>query len=780
MVAILQEERDKLSDKVRRGEGGELDSKWSCLLKKVQRNSLCLHEQLSVVSLERKGASDKRDALVSQLYQEIEETKRLEKEVRRAKAKTKLTADDKRMIARRKVETGHSEDMVAVWFKLKTGKEIHLSIVGKYVRAGFHEMDIDGPEAKRCRRRGPKWPLLDLGLFSWFSSVRERNGVLSDALLLTKAAELAQELGIRLSTSSSNPNSSHHQSVPVTSTPSSSQPVAAPPTVSSQPVAATPPVNRQPVIMTAIPPVSHQPVAATPPVNNQLVTATPPVNRQPVIMTAIPPVSHQPVAATPPVNNQLMTATPPVNHQPVTATPQVSCQSMTATPTISSQPMAATPTVSSRQLSPTASSNDDLTVDGQLILSNGWLSRWKGRHGVFSVRLHGEAGGADQQGVARAQRELPGIIEKYRPEDVFNIDETGLFYRQAPDRTLTTTADVRGAKKAKDRITVALAVNVTASERLKPVVIHKYKKPRCFGRTFNPNSLVMYYSNTNAWMRTDVFTDWSKQVNEQFKQQNRQCLMLLDNASSHHLSDTPMIKVGSFDCFKLSNLLLLFFPANCTSVVQPLDQGVIAVLKARYKSKLATHMVTQYDIDPTQDLRALSSKTDVKEAIIWLLAAWGEITPSTIVNCWCKAGILPAEWCHRLRPDRAAVAVAEATEGAQLTAITTAIQRLPVENGTTRMSATEWVNAPGEMEIEGAETIAQIAARLMGRDNEDRDDESDGEADPNNVEPRTVPLEEAKRSALSLAQFVGDNIALFTEADYRALLLLAEKVQAIH
>ena len=191
-------------------------------------------------------------------------------------------------------------------------------------------------------------------------SVRERNGVLSDALLLTKAAELAQELGIRLSTSS-NPNCSHHQSVPVSSTASSSQPVAAPPTV----------------------------------------------------------------------NHQLVTATPPVNHQPVTATPQVSHQPVTATPTISSQPVAATITVSSRQLSPTASSNDDLTVDGQLILSNGWLSRWKGRHGIFGVRLHGEAGDADQQGVARAQRELPGIIEKYQPEDVFNIDETGLFYRHA-------------------------------------------------------------------------------------------------------------------------------------------------------------------------------------------------------------------------------------------------------------------------------------------------------------------------------------------------------------
>ncbi|KAL5505623.1 hypothetical protein EMCRGX_G007087 [Ephydatia muelleri] len=65
IVAIFQEERDKLSDKFQ---------------VEVQRDSSCLHEQLSVVSLERKGALDERDALVSQLYKEIEETKRLEKE----------------------------------------------------------------------------------------------------------------------------------------------------------------------------------------------------------------------------------------------------------------------------------------------------------------------------------------------------------------------------------------------------------------------------------------------------------------------------------------------------------------------------------------------------------------------------------------------------------------------------------------------------------------------------------------------------------------------------
>ena len=73
--------------------------------------------------------------------------------------------------------------------------------------------------------------------------------------------------------------------------------------------------------------------------------------------------------------------------------------------------------------------------------------------------------------------------------------------------------------------------------------------------------------------------------------QQRNCLMLLDNASSHGGADTLLTKVGSLDAFRLSNLLLLFLPPNCTSVVQPLDQGIIAAFKAHYKGKLARCMV---------------------------------------------------------------------------------------------------------------------------------------------------------------------------------------------
>ena len=50
-------------------------------LKRAKADCASLQEQLTVVSLERKGVLDERDTLVSQLYKEREENRRLEREV---------------------------------------------------------------------------------------------------------------------------------------------------------------------------------------------------------------------------------------------------------------------------------------------------------------------------------------------------------------------------------------------------------------------------------------------------------------------------------------------------------------------------------------------------------------------------------------------------------------------------------------------------------------------------------------------------------------------------
>ena len=76
--------------------------------------------------------------------------------------------------------------------------------------------------------------------------------------------------------------------------------------------------------------------------------------------------------------------------------------------------------------------------------------------------------------VADWKTRLSGIIEHYEPINIFNCDETGLFYKLMPDRSLTVDKDdCKGGKKSKDRYTVMLCTNWAGTEKMKPLVIGK-------------------------------------------------------------------------------------------------------------------------------------------------------------------------------------------------------------------------------------------------------------------------------------------------------------------
>ena len=52
--------------------------------------------------------------------------------------------------------------------------------------------------------------------------------------------------------------------------------------------------------------------------------------------------------------------------------------------------------------------------------------------------------------------------------------------------------------------------------------------------------------------------------------------MILDNTVSHVVSSAKVGKSRRFSTLESSNMTLAFIPPNVTSVVQPLDQGIIA------------------------------------------------------------------------------------------------------------------------------------------------------------------------------------------------------------
>ena len=59
---------------------------------------------------------------------------------------------------------------------------------------------------------------------------------------------------------------------------------------------------------------------------------------------------------------------------------------------------------------------------------------------------------------------------------------------------------VQGIKMQKDRITLSVCVNAIGTDRLKLGGNQRGKRPRDFGKTWQPCDFVDYFSNTKAWM----------------------------------------------------------------------------------------------------------------------------------------------------------------------------------------------------------------------------------------------------------------------------------------
>jgi hypothetical protein len=113
--------------------------------------------------------------------------------------------------------------------------------------------------------------------------------------------------------------------------------------------------------------------------------------------------------------------------------------------------------------------------------SSGWLSRFKDRHGLVFKKLAGESGEVSIKITDAWLESLPSLLEGYKPRDVYNADETGLFFNVLPGRTLAYKGETcHGGKHSKDRLTVLLCVNRDGSDKQVPIVIGKSSKPRCF------------------------------------------------------------------------------------------------------------------------------------------------------------------------------------------------------------------------------------------------------------------------------------------------------------
>lgn len=255
------------------------------------------------------------------------------------------------------------------------------------------------------------------------------------------------------------------------------------------------------------------------------------------------------------------------------------------------------------------------------VFSGGWLWRFKARHGIKKLDASSEKQMADHQAAEQFRAFFRSLTSEHglTPEQVYNADETGLFWRCLPSPTPEGGA-VPGGRQNRDRLTVLMCANATGSHKIKPLVIGKCSGPRASrGIQHLPAA---YRAQGNAWADRAVFSDWfhhifAPSVREHFRArglpEDSKAMLLLDSSRAHP-QESELVS---------ANIFTIFLPASVTSLIQPMDQGIRRDFMRNF-------------INPPVTSQGFHPRYNVNDAICSVACAWNAVPGDVFSRAWRK------------------------------------------------------------------------------------------------------------------------------------------------
>uniref|UniRef100_A0A2A4K1H2 HTH CENPB-type domain-containing protein n=1 Tax=Heliothis virescens TaxID=7102 RepID=A0A2A4K1H2_HELVI len=261
--------------------------------------------------------------------------------------------------------------------------------------------------------------------------------------------------------------------------------------------------------------------------------------------------------------------------------------------------------------------------------SDGWLDKFKKRFGIRLLTISGEKVSSDESAVQPFIQHFKNKVEELGllPDQIYNADESGLFWRLLPNKISSKEASAPGCKVGKDRITFMPCSNATGTHKLELLVIGKAKNPRAFRNICLP---VCFKNQDKSWVTREVFSEWFHkdfvpEVKKFMERSNLpiKALLVLDNAPGHPNEQELKSSDG--------NIQTIFLPPNCAPLLQPMDQNVIQKVKSLYKIQLLIHIISQNG-DITQSLKGLN----LKDVVFSLAHSWNSVSSNLIQSSWKK------------------------------------------------------------------------------------------------------------------------------------------------
>ena len=139
------------------------------------------------------------------------------------------------------------------------------------------------------------------------------------------------------------------------------------------------------------------------------------------------------------------------------------------------------------------------------------------------------------------------------PAQLYNADESGLYWRCLHDKTLSSgdEKEAPGMKKQKARVTLMFCPNAEGTHKISLLIIGKFQNSRCFKGVYGDRLACTYTAQKSAWMNAFIMNFSSP------------------SAPSHPASEDIIYNT------KDGQITVLYLSPNTTSILQTMDQGPI-------------------------------------------------------------------------------------------------------------------------------------------------------------------------------------------------------------
>ena len=124
-------------------------------------------------------------------------------------------------------------------------------------------------------------------------------------------------------------------------------------------------------------------------------------------------------------------------------------------------------------------------------------------------------------------------------------------------------------------------------------------------------------------MNNEIFEEWVRKLDQKFRADDGKIALIIDNCPAQ------------MSISNLTNVQIVFLPPNTTSILQPMDQGVIRSLKVHYRGRVVRLLCRALE------KKEPCPKISILQSLKVLADSWEVVTKETIINCFRKAGMTP-------------------------------------------------------------------------------------------------------------------------------------------